>query len=210
MQRTGTILGYDPGGNGSHGVAFFSFEQGRITRHKIDTLQTANDVIDLVCALENLIAIGIDTLTCWSTGPSGWRPADLWLRRRYKSVIQSVASANSLYGSMGINGMAVLMTLRADDPELIITETHPKVFYHALSGEKYSYEANRQAMDSFLSASLGTRIVTHNDHEWDAVASVLAVVNGLDGTWQNDLHTLSVKDGARLIQPCGDTKFWWP
>jgi len=46
MNLTGTILGYDPGGNSSHGVAFFSYEDGRLINSKIATLKTANDVME--------------------------------------------------------------------------------------------------------------------------------------------------------------------
>ena len=56
--------------------------------------------------------IGVNTLTAWSTGRAGWRPADRWLRYRYPEVRNSVASPNSLFGSMALNGMSVLMSLR--------------------------------------------------------------------------------------------------
>lgn len=81
MKLTGTILGYDPGGNSSHGVAFVNYEQGSLISARVITLKTANDVIEAASSVNDLIAIGIDTLTYWSTGPSGWRPADRWLKK---------------------------------------------------------------------------------------------------------------------------------
>lgn len=66
MNLAGTVLGYDPGGNSSHGVAAFTYEQNRLIDKQIVTVTTANDVIDLADGYNDVIAIGIDTLTCWS------------------------------------------------------------------------------------------------------------------------------------------------
>ena len=210
MSLTGTIFGYDPGGNSSHGVAFFSYEEGRLLDTKVATLKTANEVIENASSVKDLIAVGVDTLTCWSTGASGWRPADRWLKQRYKNITNSIASANSLFGSMGLNGMAVLIALREARPNLIVSETHPKVLYNALVGDKYDYLSNHGAMDRFLSEAFSSDINTRNDHEWDAVASVYAVLHGLKGDWVTDLHLLPRSTGERLIQPCGETHYWWP
>lgn len=46
MKITGTIIGYDPGGNSNHGVAFFSYDNGKLISHHIYTLATANEVIE--------------------------------------------------------------------------------------------------------------------------------------------------------------------
>lgn len=210
MNLTGTILGYDPGGNSSHGVAFFSYENGRLINSKIATLKTANDVMEEAGRVKDLIAVGIDTLTCWSTGPSGWRPADRRLRNCYKHIKKSVISANSLRCSMGLNGMSVLIALREAMPSLIVSETHPKVLYNALVSEKYDYSSNSDAMDRYLSEALSTEITTNNDHEWDATLSVYAVLQGLKGEWKIDLHNLPCSERERLIKPCGETHYWWP
>jgi len=111
---------------------------------------------------------------------------------------------------MGLNGMSVLIALRSSRPDLVVTETHPKVLYNALVGEKYNYASNHDAMDRFLSGALSTEITTNNDHEWDAVVSVYAVLQGLKGEWETDLHLLPCSENERLIQPCGETNYWWP
>ena len=136
MNISGTVVGYDLGGNSSHGVAIFSFDQGNLKRTSIHTYRTANEVIEVISMIDDVILIGIDTLTCWSTGKSGWRPADRWLKKRYTEISNSIASANSLFGSMGLNGMSVLISLRELMPDLYISETHPKVLYYALSKQK--------------------------------------------------------------------------
>ncbi|MBB3059496.1 DUF429 domain-containing protein [Microbulbifer rhizosphaerae] len=137
---SGTIIGYDPGGRNAHGVAALCFTSGELADIQIKTLNTAEQILDFSEKYPDLKAVGIDTLTCWSTGESGWRPADRWLRVKYREVMNSVASPNSLYGSMGINGMSILVALRSQNASLAVTETHPKVLFHALTGKKYNYD----------------------------------------------------------------------
>ena len=209
-ELTGTILGYDPGGDGKHGVAFVTCEKGAVTGCKLTTLRTAEQVIAAAAEYTDLIAVGIDTLTCWSTGPSGWRPADRWLKKRYKQITHSIASANSLFGSMGLNGMAVLLALRANNPALVVSETHPKVLHYSLQGTKYDYGNNRPEMDKFLSQVISQSIGTSNDHEWDAALSVYAVMQGMAGRWSNDLHAIAPGQDEQIIKPCGTTFYWWP
>ena len=210
MKITGTIIGYDPGGNSNHGVAFFTYDNGKLISHDICTLATANEVIEQSKNYNNIIAIGIDTLTCWSTGHSGWRPADRWLKNKYHNITNSIASANSLFGSMGINGMSVLISIRENNPDIKITETHPKVLYYALTNEQYDYKSNHVVMDSLLSDTLKTKVTTNNDHEWDATISVHAAINGMLGIWETDLHQLDLSENEKLITPCGKTNYWWP
>lgn len=210
MKLNGTIVGYDPGGDFKHGVAFFSYDDGQLAGSKMLTLETADQVIDEALAHSDLIAIGIDTLTCWSTGASGWRPADRLLKKRYGEITNSISAANSLYGAMGLNGMAVLIALRAEKPNLIVSETHPKVLHLELLGSKYNYSVQKSRMNEYLSEIFSTNIATKNDHEWDAALSVYAVVQGISGYWSKDLHSLPCLDGERLIHPCGNTFYWWP
>lgn len=147
----GTIVGYDPGGNGTQGVANISISGSQCTKIEVCTLDTAEDVISWIDEVEDLIGLGVDTLACWSTGPSGWRAADLWLRKRYTEIQQSVVSPNGLYGSMGLNGMAVLVSIREKRIDLPISETHPKVLYWALQRKKYDYTNAAPEMDFNLS-----------------------------------------------------------
>lgn len=85
----------------------------------------------LTSGAEPLLGLGIDTLTLWSTGKSGWRPADLELRKRYKGVRNSVLPPNFLSGAMSLNGMMVMLSLRREFPDLTVSEAHPKVLYFA-------------------------------------------------------------------------------
>jgi hypothetical protein len=210
MRMTGTLIGYDPGGNGSHGLALIEFVESKPVAVEIDTYSNANQVINRISAISNVLGIGVDTLTYWSTGDSGWRPADRWLKGQYKSITNSIASANSLFGSMGLNGMAVLDFIRTHDPKVAVTETHPKVLYYELAGVKYDYRGNSLEMDLLVSNQLDIDICTKNDHEWDAAVSVYALLNGITGKWTVDLHRLPLNQDERLVQPCGNTNYWWP
>ncbi|NOI73876.1 DUF429 domain-containing protein [Vibrio owensii] len=210
MNFSGKILGYDPGGNGVHGVALATITNGQIQSLEIQTLTTAEDVIKFAFETSDLNVLAIDTLTTWSTGLSGWRPADRWLKKKYKKITHSIASANSLFGSMGLNGMSVMAELRRKDSSIRITETHPKVLYFELSGDKYDYKTSSNNMDAFLSELLGIQINTSNDHEWDAVVSIYAAIMGYSGQWTTNLHTLPVEETERLVKPAGDSEYWWP
>ncbi|MCD4828887.1 MAG: hypothetical protein K8R90_05600 [Candidatus Cloacimonetes bacterium] len=213
---TGFIVGYDPGGNNKHGIAIMEVESGRIVSVTPKTLFSAEKVINEIKSISNVIGLGVDTLTCWSTGKSGWRPADKWLREKYKVVEKSVSSPNFLMGAMSLNGMSVLLEVSRSFPNCIISETHPKVLYYALMTkekdkvEKYNYQKNKKEMDKMLSKLLGLVITTKSDHEWDAAISAYAVWMGMTGSWKRDLHKLEVENTERIVKPCGDTSYFWP
>ena len=210
MVLNGTIIGYDPGGNAAHGLALVRYQSGRVVNVEVSTHDNVYSMLAAVAKLSDVVAIGVDTLTCWSTGPSGWRPADRWLKERYPQITNSIASANSLFGAMGLNGMAVLIKLRELLPGLLISETHPKVLCLELSKEKYDYKNRCDEMDQFLNGLIGCSVTTMNDHEWDARISVYAVQCGLTGKWNRDLHGLNSKSNEELVFPCGVTNYWWP
>lgn len=211
MLRTGTVIGYDPGGNGKHGVACAAIQDGNILNVTTSTFPAVEDVIALILNSKTPLGIGVDTLTCWATGASGWRPADRWLRKRYDCLRNSVAAPNSLYGSMCVSGMALLVVVRQAFPQLFVTETHPKVLYYELHRERYDYNGPKKAlMDKSLSQLLGVEVAPRNDHEWDAAVSTLPVLRGLDGSWPRNLHALPMDCDGRLISPCGKTAYVWP
>ena len=205
---TGTVVGYDPGGNGTHGLARLAVREGVAESVTLSTHASAEDVLRAL-GTNRLLSVGVDTLTAWSTGPSGWRPADRWLRARYPEVRPSVAAPNSLYGSMSLGGMAVLLDLRRQ-PDLLVTEAHPKVLWWALWHRRYAYSVEAQQMDAELGSALGLDLCTANDHEWDAAASALVALHALRDDWPRDLHALDHADGERIVHPCGPTRYVWP
>ncbi len=207
---TSTYAGYDPGGNGKNGFAMLRVRDGRPVSMSVATLPNAEAVISSITE-SSVAGLGVDTLTCWCTGDGGWRPADHWLRERYPAVRNSVMSPNTLSGSMGINGMAVLVEIARGADDLVVSETHPKVLYYALTNQKYDYDRNQAAMNGLLSERLGgIPVNTSNDHEWDAAVSAYAVWMGMTGRWTRDLHASRVEGGGRIVEPCGRTFFYWP
>ena len=207
---TGTVVGYDPGGNGKHGFARATVRDGEIVSVTTKTLRHAEDVIASILEIETLVGLGIDTLTCWGTGRSGWRPADYWLRDRYRDVQKAIVAPAGLFGAMSVNGMAVLVTVRQACPDIFVTETHPKVLYYERCKQRYDYSGqNASAMNACLNCWLGVKVEPQNEHEWDAAISILPVVRRLHGSWQ-DLHNLPPESGERLVHPCGKTTYMWP
>ena len=208
MPMTGTVVGYDPGGNCKHGLARATVRDGDIVCVTTETLPTVEDVVASILDNETPLGLGIDTLTCWSTGRSGWRPADRWLRQSYRDVAKSVLPSNSIFGAMSVNGMAVLVAVREEFPDIFVTETHPKVLYYALFKEPWN--PNTSVMNKCLSRLLNVDIAPRNEHEWDAAISILPVVRRLHESWELDLHDLPIGSDERLVQPCGTTNYVWP
>ncbi len=214
---TGTVVGYDPGGNCKHGLAWATVRHGRIVSVTTETLANVEEVLASIPKIQPL-GLGIDTHTCWSTGPSGWRPADRWLRCRYPDVRNSILAPGSLHGAMSVNGMALLVAVRQAFPGIFVTETHPKVLYHALFKQTYDFDVNRSDMTKYLNDRLNldvapqdeVDVAPRNEHEWDAAISIHAVVSALKGRWQRDLHARPTNPYERLVQPCGRTEYVWP
>ena len=209
-RSTGCIFGYDPGGDGKHGVAVLHLRDGLLTSLETQTLPTTETVINHFSTLSNVLAIGIDTLTCWSTGPGGWRPADRWLRKKYPKVGASVVTPNGLFGSMGLNGPAVLLECQALNPSVVVTETHPKVLHWHLSGQLYDYATDHVRMKVLLASLLNVSVETDSDHAWDAALSAFAALEGYVARWSLDLHRLPTNENERIVWPCGTTHYYWP
>jgi hypothetical protein len=95
VSESGVIVGYDPGGNGFHGIAQLMIEEGEIREASTQTLQIVEEALQLIQRERSLVGLGLDTLTSWNTGLSGWRPADRRLRNKYAIVKNSIISPNS-------------------------------------------------------------------------------------------------------------------
>lgn len=204
------IAGYDPGGNGSHGLAMIEINDESVSIVDVLTLDSAEEVIRVLEGANNLVALGVDSLVALSTGPSGWRPADRWLRKRYPEVEKSIISPNGLYGAMALNGLAVIGVVKRNFPDICITETHPKVLYWVITKRKYEYRHNSDCMDEFLMNFIGVSLETQNEHEWDALVSAYSALMGFWGQWKNDLFSLECEQRERIIYICGEVYYYWP
>jgi hypothetical protein len=210
MDFTGKIIGYDPGGNGKHGVASLLVSDGRPIKLSFSTVHNAQASLDWFIFGEIPVAAGIDTLTVLSTGDGGWRPADVWLRGHYPQVRNSVVNPNYLQGAMSLNGLAVMSSLRSLFESILISETHPKVLYYHLTGKPHNYRINRELMNEQLSQWFNLSINTGTDHEWDAALSCFAVYKGISRRWTKDLHQLPSIANEELIHLGMPSHFYWP
>lgn len=236
---------------GGHGVAALWITAGSVVRHDTETLGAVSQVLrwfDERLADDGPHGVGIDTLTYWSEGEAGWRGADAWLRKRYghedrfrvpetapgKSrskrirVRDSVASPNSLHGSMSVSGMFVLRRLRGQWPRVFVTETHPKVLYHALrssKGQVYVYLASGKEspppeqvraeysdltqrntwLQTQMPQASGT--APGDDHQWDALISAWAAYQSRKKNWAD---LVDLEDQRMLDFPGGCVKYCWP
>jgi hypothetical protein len=178
------FLGFDPGGKSSFGAAVLS---GRnVAATTVSTVAEAVAWSVERCGCIAPVAAGVDTLLHWSDGPSGWRPADRWLRKNHPKSAPSVASANSLYGAMAVGGMALALRLRERWPPILLNETHPKVLITALGGERYA-DAAPDAVLGWFSHHAGVDVsgVT-GGHQLDALLSAWATREG----WRQAGRTL--------------------
>jgi hypothetical protein len=213
-KMNGRVFGYDPGGNGKHGLASLDIKVGEVVSAETKTVQTVQHVIDEILMESCPIGIGIDTLTEWRTGTSGVRSADDWLCRTYVKCKQSVLSPNELRGAMVINGMIVLLRLRDRWQKLPASETHPKVVFHALTGRELIYgdvglPDRIERLLAWLGLGEGT-VQIRNNHEWDALISAFCVLKGLRGEWTNNLHEPIRAVEHEMVRPAGRTFYFWP
>lgn len=213
------MVGYDPGGNGKHGVAVLEVRKHENRWRPVDlqvsaekTLDEAIRYVDKSCDQRQIVAAGIDTLTEWNSGRSGWRPADLWLKKRYSSVGSSVITPNFLSGSMAINGAGFLTLLgeRFHSDKTMITETHPKVCYYASTGDKADWAVRKSEIISWLIGELNLDLSpavfdANDDHCFDAGVAALAALRGLNGDWTCDLHKLPNETNGAAIRFHGET-----
>lgn len=203
----GEIWGYDPGGNGKHGVAKLILDSSNQPQQAL--WDTVNNVEDAIHWFGNSkpLGLGVDTLTAWSSGRSGWRPADIWLRAQYPFVLSSVINPNGLYSSMTVNGMLLVSVFRSPWPELLVSETHPVVMQYALSLQNANTVAANAVWNSILGVAQPPIVL--QSHAWAALMSTFPIHMFLFHGWTNDLHTLPVPIGERLFHPAKTTKYIW-
>jgi Protein of unknown function (DUF429) len=198
------FLGFDPGGGRKFGVALVQGSNVRVATQS--GIAAALSWARSECKAATPVAAGIDSLLHWSTGATGWRDADEWLRTKYPDVRSSVVSPNALYGAMTIGGMGLAIELRRTWPAIRLNETHPKVLFRALRGKRYVLRQLSDAVQWFASHSkvdLADRI--DDDHQFDALLSAWATREGYTQGWQ-DL----AEPRADHIFPAGKVNYLWP
>jgi hypothetical protein len=106
---------------------------------------------------------------------------------------------------MAVQGMAMALRLRRLWPEILLNETHPKVLYHALSGQNYVFgDHMRRWLLNRFEPPVGVTI--HNEHEWDALFSAWITWQGMKRVFETDLMT---QGDDRLLLPAGNVSYYW-
>ncbi len=171
-------IGVDPGGKRSFGVAVLRSD-GSAYACCVDCTDEAIEVVRQ--RTEGRPAgVGIDAPLWWSSGVSGDRRADQWLRVAYSLSGGQVQAANSLRGAALVQGAMFVQRVRQLFPGVPVTETHPQALLVALGTMDGDAFRNR----------FSVRLDTEGEdieHERDAVISAVAAREGFEGRWGKDL-----------------------
>jgi len=185
-------IGADPGGTGNFGLAILKSDGSAHTC----CVNCADQAIDVVKERVKIhpAGVGVDSPLWWSSGPSGDRQADQWLRRTYGLSGGQVQTANSLRGAALVQGAMFVHRVRQLFPNVGVTETHPKAVWTALKVDNW---------DSFSKQFL-VNVTIHNEqeHERDAIISAVAAREGFERRWLKDLST------ARHPSEQDPSQFW--
>ncbi len=167
-------IGADPGGKKNFGIAII-FPGGTAQTWCVNC---ADEAVDLIKTHLNakVGGVGVDAPMWWSSGPSGDRRADQWLRKTYRLSGGEVQATNSLRGAALVQGLMFVQRIRESIPAAPVTEAHPNAVLKALGTDA----------DAFCKRFAVTMTVA-NKHERDAVISAVAAREGFCGRWTRDL-----------------------
>lgn len=187
-------FGADPGGQVSFGVAVLRGDGSFDTA----LVRYADEALDWV--KQEPQAAGIDAPLWWSSGRSGDRKADCFLRTQYQIHAGTVQTPNSLRGAVLVQGTMLALRLRQRFPRVTITETHPKALLIALGLSRQDI-LRRFNLHGNLPAS---------EHEQDALVSAVVAREGSTNTWCDLAQDRfpSEQDPAKI--EAGPIRYWWP
>jgi len=150
-------VGADPGGKGNFGIAILTNDG----QSHISCVNSADEATAFVQGhIDGMpYGVGIDAPLWWSSGRSGDRYADQWLRKRYGLLGGQVQAANSFRGSALTQAAMFIQRMREIYPDVPVTESHPKVLLKALTQDDWELFADR----------FGLKVDNAKDHERDAL-----------------------------------------
>lgn len=186
-------IGADPGGKNAFGLAFLH-PSGSLRTACVSCADEAVALID-----HRPLGAGVDAPLWWSSGRSGDRLADQWIRRTYGIQAGTVQAGNSLRGAALVQGVMFVSRLREKFPDTPVTEAHPKATAIALGGWT-------------APAVSGLGAVGHlGEHERDAVFAAIAAREGFEGRWPRNLatsrHPSEQDPGCSWL---GRIDYFWP
>jgi predicted nuclease with RNAse H fold len=170
-------IGADPGGEENFGIAIIRPE-GPVVAFCVNCATAAFDSLQNELNGRVPTAAGIDAPLWWSSGPHGWRNADLRIRVRYPALV-NVLAINSLWGSVLIQGVLFAHLLRRAYPAIGLTETHPKAVL-----EGWGHDRLQELLNG---VQAGEMLNDTGNHKRDAVISAIAAREGFSENWKEDL-----------------------
>lgn len=194
-------IGVDPGGKGNFGVAVLRSGKPAETW----CVDCADEAVETIAQrLESAPAgVGIDAPMWWSSGLSGDRLADQWIRSQYGLSGGNVQTANSLRGAALVQGAMFAYRMRTAYPEVNITESHPKTVWVAMDVSNWS-----QFCQQF---GVAANIQGDQEHERDAILAAVCAREGFEGRWTNDLsmrrHASELDPSSYWLAPI---HYFWP
>lgn len=184
-------IGDDPGGKNNFGVAVLRSDGSAHTLR----VSCADEAVDMVCKWVEVTpaGVGVDAPLWWSSGLSGGRCVDQWMRSRYGLSGGQVQAPNALRGAVLAQGMMFVQRMRESFPGVCVTETHPKALLVALDTDE---------RDFYCRCSVRLDAGAVSEHERDAVISAVAAREGFRGHWTNDLSV------SRYPSEQDPSQFW--
>ncbi len=172
-------IGVDPGGKKNFGVAVLRSNGSAYTC----CVNCADEAIEVIRqrVKSQPAGVGVDAPLWWSSGMSGGRCVDQWLRSRYGLSGGQVQAPNSLRGAALVQGAMFVQRIRElfpVVPVVPVTETHPKALLVALDTDERAF---------YRRFCVRPKAGVVSEHERDAVISAVAAREGFEGRWINDL-----------------------
>lgn len=191
MTNEGQIwLGADPGGKGNFGAAILG--PGNVTHTYC--VDCADDAVEVL--VENLpfppSGMGVDAPLWWSSGRSGDRRADQWLRETYSLSGGQVQTANSLRGAALTQAAMFIQRMRERYSGLPVTEAHPKALIAVVGCADWEAFSQRFSVEGNVD----------NEHKRDAIVAAVAAREGFQGRWTRDLSC------SRLPSEQDPSRYW--
>ncbi len=202
-------FGADPGGANAFGVALLRADG----TFESEVVSCADDAIKWLCRKAvTVLAAGIDAPLWWSSGNSGDRAADQYLRQQFKISGGTVQAANSLRGAVLIQGALLAMALRREWPELRITEAHPKALLKALWPNQSKSDRRWEKIAKRFRLEGPEPDDDERNDKRDALLAAVAAREGSTGAWPQDLALCERLKGEQdpADVPWRPVHYWWP
>lgn len=189
-ENTRSWGGADPGGAGKFGIAILDVDQPPQTLCVDCAEEAVAFVREHLCRAP--AGIGVDTPLWWSSGRSGDRHADQWLRKRYGLSGGQVQTANSLRGAALTQGVMFVQRMREHYRDVPVTESHPKALLKAVAKNDWRIFSARFQLDT----------TPPDEHARDAIVAAVAAREGFEGGWTHDLSV------TRLVGEQDPMEYW--